>query len=106
MEVLLLPKNTKYVTAARLADPRYKWMNLKDKRIFRPLKEHPSYAVVTDIGSGSVNGGKEKALKPFWNREANKEIYRPLRWVVSLFASPSTFWNASFLQMESRNAAQ
>jgi hypothetical protein len=44
----------------------------RQENFFRPLKEHPSYAVVTVIGSRSVNGGKEKALKPFWNREANK----------------------------------
>jgi hypothetical protein len=37
MAVLILPKNKKYVTVARLADPQNKWMTLKDKRIFLDL---------------------------------------------------------------------
>jgi len=55
----------------------------RQEDFFRPLKEHPSHVLVTDIGSGPVNGGKEKVLKPFWNREASKEISRPLRRVVA-----------------------
>jgi len=101
MSVLLLLKNKKYVTVARLADPQNKWMTLKDKRIFLD-KNTLRMSWLQTLVLGLI--GKEKVLKPFWNNQC-KEISQRL-WLpteIDFVGSPSTFWNTSSQSMESNS---
>ncbi len=97
--LLLKRKGTRCVTLEYL--PPSKWMTLNDKRITSNQD-----SLITSWLQMSVLGltGKDKGLKPFWNKqclEISQKLWLPTE--IDSVGSPTNFWSGSSNVMESNS---